>query len=298
MSFGDLFLATDTSRLLATAEPWGDEARDIHLPFGACRLLQLTAEQYRALDGLDRGHQLENMPGLEIRAWKTQAQAFNSIDWRNKEYDLEFDYETDGVLLAGDGFLARLDLGDVVACQLWTRINDPELFAGVAQNLLRVVTAYCLLQRKGVLLHSSGIGVDESAIVFFGRSGAGKSTVAASALEQGHDVFSDDLNAVIPVESGYAVAAVPFTGDLRHSTVNGGRLPLTAIYQLRQSGRNATERLSVPEAVARLAACSPFVNVDPHRQAALLDALTSLVTSVPTGELFFRKPVDFWGEVI
>ena len=233
MSFGARFLMTDRQTLVSSGAAWGDTNRHIHLPFGTCHFLQLTPSQHRGLHALDVNRISLRDAHVHIHVCSVDSGAFRTIDWRGREYALEFEYRPDRICWAGDGFLAELETnGGHAVCHLWTVVSDTKHFAGIAQNLLRVIAAYRLLETGGLLLHSAGVGVGSSAVLFFGTSGAGKSTVAASALEQGHAVFSDDLNAVIPLEDGYAIAAVPFTGDLDKSTASQQQLSVSALYRI------------------------------------------------------------------
>jgi hypothetical protein len=54
-----------------------------------------------------------------------------------------------------------------------------------------------LLHQRGYLvLHASGIGTDQGAVLFAGASGAGKSTLLAELLRRGHRMMVDDVCAV------------------------------------------------------------------------------------------------------
>jgi hypothetical protein len=298
MSFGAQFLTTGPEPLLSQKQGWGEVSRDIHLPFGTCHFDHLTEVQHAALDTLD----IQDRPLCEahvsIDVRLADPRAFRTIEWNGRDYELEFEYRPDRVSWAGDGFFVELETGDdPCACRLWTRVNDSAQFAGVTQNVLRIVAAYRLLSVGGLLLHSAAVVPKKAALLFYGISGAGKSTIAASGLAQGFTLFSDDLNALVPTRDGFVVAAVPFTGDLDHATGALEPSPVDTLYQIRQSTENTATELPGSRAVASLAVCSPFVNVDPHRQAPLLDVLTRLAARVPPKTLLFRKPVDFWGEL-
>ena len=54
-----------------------------------------------------------------------------------------------------------------------------------------------LHQRGWLILHASGISIDQRAILFLGAPGWGKSTTAAALYAHGHAIVADD---VIPVE--------------------------------------------------------------------------------------------------
>ncbi len=55
-----------------------------------------------------------------------------------------------------------------------------------------------LMQRKILTLHGSAVVIDGKAYGFIGNSGAGKSTLALAFLNNGYQLLSDDLIAIIP----------------------------------------------------------------------------------------------------
>ncbi|AFZ15082.1 Hpr(Ser) kinase/phosphatase [Crinalium epipsammum PCC 9333] len=62
--------------------------------------------------------------------------------------------------------------------------------------LLGAVLAVLLYQRKFLVLHSSAVEVNGSAIAFVGNSGWGKSTMAATMYARGHKTLADDVVAI------------------------------------------------------------------------------------------------------
>lgn len=58
------------------------------------------------------------------------------------------------------------------------------------------VLSYCLLARGIEPLHATAIQVGDQAIAFLGDSGAGKSTLAATFLEKGYTLLTDDVLAL------------------------------------------------------------------------------------------------------
>ena len=58
------------------------------------------------------------------------------------------------------------------------------------------VLSYCLLARGIEPLHATAIVVDGRAIAFLGDSGFGKSTLAATFLQRGHPLLTDDVLAL------------------------------------------------------------------------------------------------------
>lgn len=75
--------------------------------------------------------------------------------------------------------------------------------ADVRAFLLTVVMGAVLQQRGDLVLHGSAIEVPGAgAVMFLGRSGAGKSTMAAEFRRRGYPVLTDDLCVVRPDASG------------------------------------------------------------------------------------------------
>lgn len=67
--------------------------------------------------------------------------------------------------------------------------------------LLGPVLACLCYQRECWLLHASAVKIDGKAVLIAGRSGAGKSTVAAAFADEGFDVLGDELLHLNQVDS-------------------------------------------------------------------------------------------------
>jgi hypothetical protein len=73
---------------------------------------------------------------------------------------------------------------------------------GVAEERVRPLVigtalAVLLVQRGGLVLHASAVGVDGRAAAFLGGPGWGKSTAAAALRQRGHRLVADDITSVV-----------------------------------------------------------------------------------------------------
>jgi hypothetical protein len=302
MSFGERFLVhPDLFPARRAGEPWGDRGLTVDLPGGPYRLTGLSAAQEQgAREAFGAFCAPENGGGgVEVRFFAAAPGDFRPVDTRGWEYELDVDHGPRAVRLAGLGLLARIDWTEAgCAGAVWSS-EEGERFPGICENFVRVLLAYRLLELGGVLLHSAGVVDRGRAVLFLGRSGAGKTTAAGISLASGREVLSDDLNAVLPggregARGAPSVARLPFAGDLRRAEAGAGAFPLRAVLRLEKSAAAALAPLSPALVAATLLACSPYVNADPHRREALLEVLERLARAIPARRLGFSLAGDFW----
>jgi hypothetical protein len=156
----------------------------------------------------------------------------------------------------------------------------------VLENFLRILLAHQVQRVGGMLLHSAGLVVDGRVLLFVGASNAGKTTLARKALAGGAGVLSDDVNLVLPAAGGYAVHAVPLSGELRRRcTSRPGSLALAGLLLLEQGRQLNAVPVGAAAAVSGLFAQSPFANADEHETEGLLNALARLVAHTPVARL-------------
>jgi hypothetical protein len=163
------------------------------------------------------------------------------------------------------------------------------------ENFLRVVSSHLFPEEGGLLLHGAGIVRAGRAHVFFGPSGAGKTTV--TLLSEGALVLSDDLVLIRRGAGGCEASAVPFRGLYREPPETDGAFPMAALYRLAQAKEDALERLPGPRAVMEVAASLPFVLEEGGESGRVLETVGSVVRSVPVYRLRFRKSADFWKRI-
>jgi len=168
---------------------------------------------------------------------------------------------------------------------------------GDPENFLRVLYAWLCLERDALLLHACGVIREGHGYVFFGPSGSGKTTTAR--LSQAHTILSDDLVIIKNVGAGssrpyYRVFGVPFRGDLPEAPRTNDVAELRGVFALVKDTAHRVRALSAPQAVARLAACVPFVMAQPAPARRVVEICTDLAAKVPVRALHFSRDDGFW----
>lgn len=212
------------------------------------------------------------------------------------EYAPILERTPDQLTVTGINFQAVLQSGEPGRATLAVTPGPDSALINAIENFLRVVSAYRVLSKGGLLLHSAGLVVDGRAYLFAGQSGAGKTTLTSKAHAAGAGILSDDINIALPGEDGRLRAyPVPFAGDFGQTPdrLAPGGYPLAALCVLEQGGAATLEPLSNAAAAARLVAACPFVNADPDKSADLLEAAANLVRQIPVRKLISRREDDF-----
>lgn len=298
MSFGTQFLRhPDLFPNRLSGEAWGTDQLRFEIagvPFLLSGLsspqLELCNERYRDL--------LLPFPAEEgdvsLALYRAPASDFLDFDTAGWEADFDFDRTTDSLAWTGRGTMARFDRRSGTEAALWTPANGDRFFAGILENVLRVIVAYRAARAGGALLHSAAVLARDRAYLFVGRSGAGKSTLCGLSTAAGRRVLSDELNALSVDANGLRLQQLPFAGDFGHVAVERNPFPLAGIYLLRQGPEAALTAVSKARAVAALIAASPFVNIDPELSEQALTNIERIVEQVDPQELTFRLDPDFW----
>ncbi len=294
-AFGEQFLhspALFPARL--AGETWGEAVAGLDLPGGPYRITGLTNAQRESLTDRyeDRVTPAESA-AIELVIYRAPATDFRAIDTRGWEYALDYQPSESAADIAGMRLMSRIDLGRQRAA-IWTSVDDRAEFWGVVENVLRPLVALRLLATGGLLVHSAGVAFGQKGFLFAGPSGAGKSTVARLAFEHRHPVLSDDLNAVVRDGDGFALAPLPFTGDLVASQIGREAVRLRSIVRLDKGETESIRRMGAAESVSLLIRSAPYINRDPHRAQLLLDRAGELVAAAARAVLTFRRDGDIW----
>lgn len=175
-------------------------------------------------------------------------------------------------------------------CWFWIS-PDPGLIETQTRlaDLIPKIAAYWHIKQGRGLFHAAGIIRKNSAFIFSGVSGAGKSTVASLSRLRSFQVIHDDH--VIAHETSKADWRI---SDVTHSTHN---IPLKAILFLVQDTRDQLIPLQSTTTAMRL-----LGSLREHGRYVLFgDTLKTAFSTtaeiarwVPGYELHFRKSPDFW----
>ncbi|MBM3131071.1 MAG: hypothetical protein FJ009_20890 [Chloroflexi bacterium] len=166
---------------------------------------------------------------------------------------------------------------------------------GNIENYLRVLYAWFALEHNSLLLHSCGILREGKGYVFFGPSGSGKTTTAT--LSAAHTILSDDLVIIKKIGGTYHACGVPFRGDLPEAPRTNASAELRGIFTLVKDTQHFLAPLALPDAVAKLVRCVPFVMAQPENAQRVTNVCLDLATRVPLRELHFRRDDGFWSVI-
>jgi hypothetical protein len=112
-----------------------------------------------------------------------------------------------------------------------------------------IVTAR-LLCMKGLVLHASCVAVDGQGILFIGKSGHGKTTLARLWKKHGAVLLNDERNILRWNDREVIVGSSPWHGE--ENEVNAQVVPLAAMVFIEHGEANVIDDLSPSKAAARL----------------------------------------------
>ena len=172
--------------------------------------------------------------------------------------------------------------------------------ARTASALERVIAYVCMQvlprEHAALWLHAAGIVRDGVGHVFFGASGAGKTTVAGLAAGYGQ-VLSDENVVVRLAASGPELLSTPFWGQSTPPALIcrvNRRAPLRALYALAQAPAFDLARLGPAEAVMALLGTEKVATERAASADARLAVAARLVAHVSVYRLGFRPDRDLW----
>lgn len=197
-------------------------------------------------------------------------------------------FTSTGVIFTSPGWEGAYDLTQQIG---WVRPAS-DYFIEEVDYFLRVVCALEAFHSGGMLFHAAGILRDGQAYVFFGHSGAGKTTV--SRLSGEANVMNDDLLLLHPEKGAWAVYSTPFFNPTQVAPRGNRNAPLARMFQLVQNREVYLENASPGQTLAELIASIPVISTDPRRTLELIARCQVMMAQVPVYRLHFRKDDTFW----
>jgi hypothetical protein len=157
------------------------------------------------------------------------------------------------------------------------------------EALVRIGVSVTAPRRGGLVLHASAVRARGGAAVLAGKSGAGKSTIAALlAGVSGFERLADELVVVMPgADQGWEVHVPPFLGGV--ALPFGARARLAELHVLVQAPQHRRTALSRAEAVRALLPHVLVYVAEPETAALALAAGAELAAAVPCHRLEFAK---------
>jgi hypothetical protein len=156
---------------------------------------------------------------------------------------------------------------------------------------LRILFAYFVLWRGGVLIHAAGIARNGSGFVFCGPSGIGKSTVVN--YSKGLTILNDDLTVIAPGhENPWEIFATPFANP--NQPVLNSYVRLSKIFLLKQSNEVGLGKISRGRALSEFIANVPVLSRDRFRCDRLIYTSEKILQKIPFYKLNFKNDPTFW----
>lgn len=188
-----------------TNAPRGSAGRE----WRTCRLYGLTlASDFPFANRLPRFHGTPDVTFTCSEAppcvskWDEQTPAFASPVTLESGESLVYLYRHRGFDVLRYAEVADFFLWpDRVVCHL----QDPKYDYVVEVYLLGLVLSFWLERRGTPVLHASAVSVDGRAVVFLATNYGGKTSLAATLMQAGHPLLSDDVLAVETRGSGVVV---------------------------------------------------------------------------------------------
>lgn len=210
-----------------------------------------------------------------------------------EDVDAEFECRTDTVVQRD--FAARRLNEDMVVARL-----NPEEVLDAFLNLLRWMLPDLLLEKSAFLLHAASVVRNEKGFVFFGQSGAGKSTtVKLIAAQDSETTILGDDAAIIELDADGRpwLHSAPLGSAHAKVPPLPAKVRLTGLFSLRQSSEHRLETLTASEALSALLASA--MSVDFSRNVDRRFQLASDFARALSGpwRLHFKRDGDFWPKV-
>ena len=188
-------------------------------------------------------------------------------------------------------YIYRLDNKRLIGIRLARDFSEADVYCGKNDISGEQIDRICELIREGyryrcvkcncMMIHASSVIYRNEGILFFGYSGAGKSTQAdlwknyKNAL-----VLNYDQNCIIPIEDRYCVSGTPWGGKEKY--YYNGHVPIRAIVYVQKSLEgNSIVRLNRSNAFSVFVLHNYLFALCPEIEEKYYDVIISIVKDIP-----------------
>ncbi len=172
------------------------------------------------------------------------------------------------------------------------QFNDEAQF--LTQLLLNAFFRCCLQffleKTDAFLIHSCGVVRDDSAYIFAGSPGSGKSTVGQ--LSRGLTVLSDDFVCIKDYGGYYRAYGTPWHGDDKNQSAE-----VKKVFFLRQDSMTRFKKLSPGEAASEVLSNIYHKTLDKEIIKNILGIVTELTLNVPCYLMHFSLKDSLWDSI-
>jgi energy-coupling factor transporter ATP-binding protein EcfA2 len=124
--------------------------------------------------------------------------------------------------------------------------------------------------------------------VFFGPSGAGKTTIATIAAGMGVPILGEDIVLIRRVGRSYWVHSLPFGSLRKISDAQSRSAPLAGMYRLRKGPKPQILPLPGVRRIAEIVSAIPFIHLNRDMSLAAMTVCENIIAAVPVQETWFR----------
>ncbi len=208
-----------------------------------------------------------------------------------------FDYEGDLSIIGFlNGMLIFRPTG-VAVCILFHRAREAHFLVGSLHRLLFVYLCLIMAAHDRFFIHGAAIQYEQKGYIFWGPSGAGKTTVAG--FSDRRDVFSDDAPILFREKDDFFCAVSPFNqlDIIAGQTIAvNKKIRVCKSLFLHKSTELKIREKSRPDALAEIMPlqfhCFEFMDRERKRKAFHFSC--DLCQRIPAYDLYFSKDKHFW----
>ena len=212
-------------------------------------------------------------PGI-LSAQEDVCVTRQSTRWRAERGDFHLDWDSE----SGQGVLRQ-------SCNPYS-----------LDTALRILHTLVLAKQGGFLLHAASAVRNGRAFLFFGASGAGKTTITRAAPADAV-VLTDEISYVRRFGEGYAAYGTPFTGELAKLGENVSA-PIAGLYHLVQAPHNRISPLGPGDAARALLESILFFAEDAELVKCVFQSACDIVSRVPVYRLDFMPDQRVWDLIV